>query len=337
MDGKQEKAGSNTPEIKWYQGLIGLIAIMVLFILLVYYFKFGNRELSESPEQWGQFGDYIGGVLNPIFGFATFIALLYTVKLQLDTIKLQRDSIKLQTEELKATREELTRSAKAQENSERALAEQSKIFQIQQFEATFFSMLDLLNKLSAHVTNTELFRLAFNGSFNGSFNNGDRSNHLLGGVMPIGYDGKVTIFFLHQKMLFKSQKNIDREFSEFKQFSLLLYQILKFIRSLSAEEAQECSEAEKRYSNIVRASIDLRILQILAITIIRQDMESYRPYQVLFERYAFLEHMPFKLAWEKEYRSNLLLCRHAYKDSAFGDSDYVKQLPEFDYLLKDDE
>lgn len=317
MDGKQEKTGSDTPEIKWYKkpivlGIVVIVAVIAVMVS-VYFFNFRNRGLSESPEQWGQFGDYIGGVLNPIFGFATFIALLYTIKLQ--------------TEELKATREELARSAKAQENSERALAEQSKIFQIQQFEATFFAMLDLLNKLSTHVTNAELFRSTFDGSFNGR-----RSNHLLGGVVPVGNNGKFTVLPLYQQGLFESQKNIDRKFSEFKQFSLLLYQILKFIRSLSPEDAQECSETEKRYSNIVRASIDLSILQILAVYIIRQDMESYRPYQVLFERYAFLEHMPFKLTEEKKYRSNLLLCRHAYKDSAFGDSDYVKELPKFDYL-----
>ncbi|MCQ9325659.1 putative phage abortive infection protein [Neisseria dentiae] len=326
MDEKQEKTGSDTPEIKWYQGLIGLIAfifilLMVAPILVLYYDNFGSRELSESPEQWGQFGDYIGGVLNPIFGFATFIALLYTIKLQ--------------TEELKATREELARSAKAQENSEQALAEQSKIFQIQQFESTFFSMLDLLNKLSTHVTNAIPFKLSFpdrqpciDGDTDRFQSYKDSMYDELFGIY-VFYGDKVNLHPDFLGELVRSKEYINEYFSEFKQFSLLLYQILKFIRSLSAEEAQECSETEKRYSNIARASIDLRILQILAVYIICQDMESYRPYQDLFERYAFLEHMPFKLAGKKEYRSNLLLCRVFYGDSAFGDSDYVKKLPEF--------
>lgn len=35
-------------------------------------------HLSKSPEVWGQFGDFVGGVLNPILSFITVVILIIT-------------------------------------------------------------------------------------------------------------------------------------------------------------------------------------------------------------------------------------------------------------------
>ncbi len=67
--------------------LLGVAAYPLLIIALVvtkYIFKFGT-ELSSNQEVWGQFGDYFGGVLNPILSFFAFAALLYTVHLQIES------------------------------------------------------------------------------------------------------------------------------------------------------------------------------------------------------------------------------------------------------------
>ena len=55
-------------------------------LLIMYNLQFGD-ELSDSNGDWGTFGDYLGGVLNPILGFASFMALLYTVRLQSNELK----------------------------------------------------------------------------------------------------------------------------------------------------------------------------------------------------------------------------------------------------------
>lgn len=57
--------------------------------------------LSQNPMEWGVIGDFFGGMLNPILAFASFIALLYTIRIQ--------------SEELRLTREEFAKSVKAQE------------------------------------------------------------------------------------------------------------------------------------------------------------------------------------------------------------------------------
>ncbi|WP_345828677.1 putative phage abortive infection protein [Erwinia sp. HDF1-3R] len=47
--------------------------------LYFYYDHFGNRPISGSVEKWGQFGDYIGGVLNPGLSFISIVLVCYTL------------------------------------------------------------------------------------------------------------------------------------------------------------------------------------------------------------------------------------------------------------------
>lgn len=60
--------------------------ICVLIIAAVwgfYYYNFGvNGVLSSSGEVWGQFGDYVGGVVNPFLSFITIYLLVQSLSLQ---------------------------------------------------------------------------------------------------------------------------------------------------------------------------------------------------------------------------------------------------------------
>src|SRR5689334_17213196 len=60
--------------------LIALSIVMVLLILAVlapYMIHFRNSCLSNKPSDWGTFGDYMGGILNPIFALINILVLLY--------------------------------------------------------------------------------------------------------------------------------------------------------------------------------------------------------------------------------------------------------------------
>ncbi len=57
------------------------VALLIAMVAL-FYVKSFSTEISGSQEVWGQFGDYFGGILNPILSFFAFSALLYTVYLQ---------------------------------------------------------------------------------------------------------------------------------------------------------------------------------------------------------------------------------------------------------------
>lgn len=74
--------------------LVIYIALGIFALLLVTYRINFDGGLSNSREVWGQFGDFLGGTLNPILGFATVIILVLTLKTQRKELKESRKAIK---------------------------------------------------------------------------------------------------------------------------------------------------------------------------------------------------------------------------------------------------
>lgn len=78
----------------WISTLIALSIVIIPYIC-----KFGALNFSSSPESWGPFGDYVGGLLNPIIGILNLIVLTY----------LSINLVKEDTERNKWTIQELAR------------------------------------------------------------------------------------------------------------------------------------------------------------------------------------------------------------------------------------
>lgn len=53
--------------------------ILTMAVLAAYLLKFGTRPFSNSIEKWAQFGDYIGGVLNPGLAFISVVLVCMTL------------------------------------------------------------------------------------------------------------------------------------------------------------------------------------------------------------------------------------------------------------------
>ncbi|QIP55430.1 putative phage abortive infection protein [Hafnia alvei] len=53
--------------------------LFIAFALYKYWMNFGALPISQSVEHWGQFGDYIGGVLNPGLSFLSIILVCFTL------------------------------------------------------------------------------------------------------------------------------------------------------------------------------------------------------------------------------------------------------------------
>lgn len=64
-----------------YQNIIP-IAILLIGILVFFYRSSSLLDNSTlgNTEKFGQLGDYIGGLLNPIFGFITVLLLIHSLK-----------------------------------------------------------------------------------------------------------------------------------------------------------------------------------------------------------------------------------------------------------------
>lgn len=60
----------------------GVFALVVILSVAGKYISVFSTHVLNDQEKWGQFGDYFGGVLNPILSFFAFIALLVTLRTQ---------------------------------------------------------------------------------------------------------------------------------------------------------------------------------------------------------------------------------------------------------------
>ena len=108
-----------------------LLAAVVLFaaiVVKIYSSAFGTLAFPNTATpstlisiraEWGQIGDFFGGVLNPLFGFTSLFALLVT-------IAYQARSLRVSSEELKLSRDELSKSSSA-------LTSQNKAIELQSF------------------------------------------------------------------------------------------------------------------------------------------------------------------------------------------------------------
>lgn len=120
--------GNKPNRLLWVLGGIAVAAF--IFVLERYINNFKTFPIANDSATWGTFGDYLGGTLNPIISFLALIGLLYTIHQQ--------------AQEMKATRDELERTAEQQ-------SRQSEIFNLQQFESTFFSLLEQHNKVVERI------------------------------------------------------------------------------------------------------------------------------------------------------------------------------------------
>lgn len=87
---------------------------------------------GAGRSEYGSFGDFFGGLLNPILTFITFIALIFTIILQQKELRLARD--------------EFSRTASALEK--------------ENFEATFFRLCDLIRSTVNSIDINDTTRLA---------------------------------------------------------------------------------------------------------------------------------------------------------------------------------
>ncbi len=267
-------------------------------------------KLSNDPATWGTFGDYLGGTLNPIISFLALIGLLYTIHQQ--------------AQEMQSTREELKQAAEQQRR-------QADIFNLQQFESTFFSLLEQHNKIIEKImTPIEAKRIKIIEESR-DITNGELIKHNTITMMKNNYQHSFTINpnddscsnFYEQNYWRISNYHIANEIlisHELRRYFITLFQILKFISiNLSVSEnkiknlkifssddqesrkyisEKNFHSREKIYSNIVRAAIPNEILQLLALNCLTMDeysetqgFKTFHNFQGLLNRYNFLEHL----------------------------------------------
>lgn len=266
-----------------------LTALFVLAVPSVYFIRFPGG-FSENQTDWASFGSYVGGTVGAVFASLSFLALLYTVYLQ---------------------REELSTAVTALNKSAEAQVEQAKTYEIQKFETTFYSLLELHNQALQKL---------------------DTSTTVLSYLSNLKTQEKEISKYLDER-----QEHILKN-TELSQYFRILYQLLKFIAKSNVMNRNkvfntsyladrsgitENEEFEKMYASFVRSFVPVNILPVLALNCIPSPtcIKNLDSYWHLLERYEFLEHLkidqlPLNLS------SLLILDRYSY---ALGDLERFKK------------
>jgi hypothetical protein len=201
----------------------------------------------------GTFGDFIGGTLNPVLTFLTFMGLLITIVLQ-------------QTE-LRESRIELSRSATALESQLDATDRQN-------FESTFFQMLALHNTIVSSID------LAYSQS--GAKQHGRDCFEKFYDNYKDDYEwvGEIE----EQQRL---QEAYDRFWKERQQdlahYYRYLYNVLRFVHDY------EGIENKSAYVKLLRAQLSDYELVLLFYTALNRHGINYRLY---IHEYQLLDNLP---------------------------------------------
>ncbi|WP_394973910.1 hypothetical protein [uncultured Croceitalea sp.] len=61
--------------IKNWKFVLVISFLLLLFPIVFYAFHFSSFKISDNPEHWGVFGDFVGGIINPIISILSLIVL----------------------------------------------------------------------------------------------------------------------------------------------------------------------------------------------------------------------------------------------------------------------
>lgn len=323
--------------------IIGFIFLIELILVVCFY----------DIDKLGAFGDFFGGMINPLLTFCTFMALLMTIILQ--------------QKELSLTREELSETKQATKDSAQALREQSNSIKLQNFENTFFNMLSLHNEI---VKNLKIENHYIDYSYTETEkeikdNYGEAKKYIITDFnfvkkiktkndMFIGREAIETICnnidsFIKDRNKKSTNSNIYKIYNinNNRKPTLIydlchhcysniighyfenIYQILKFISNSDVDE--------RKYSDLFRAQFSAQELQLLFYHCSASiDSTKVKP---LIEEFEFLEHLSIQ---EDNDFFKYIFYHNIYKDEAFGiknqniiDSIKIKIKDKIDKEIKD--
>jgi uncharacterized membrane protein len=261
--------------------MIAAAALVGVVALILYIAKFG-MVLSSSAETWGQFGDYMGGILNPIYGFLALLALLLTLYVQL--FELRQSTIELRS-------------------SAAALAKQNAAMAVQNFESAFFQMVRLHNDIVAAIDLHSKGRRSGaprvtrgRDCFKTFYRRFSRESEaaLRGDFYPANYAEDIAECYMrfHEK----NQQNVGHYFRN-------LYRAFKFIADSEVED-------KARYSGILRAQLSTYELCLLFYNGISHVGGKFPK---LAEQFQLFENLPTEhlVSWKED--------RKLYSSAAFGE------------------
>lgn len=336
----------------WGNPFIIIAAISIIIVYGSYIYNFYNQTISKNSGDWGTFGDFIGGTLNPTLAFLSLLAIL-------QTIRIQSRELGNSTKALENSEKELAKSSKA-------LEEQSKSLKTQNFETTFFNMISLHNeiinnlKIKNHYLEYEYLKL------NDQKELKTVSGNIKKTVIQSTFD-KVKKMPINETISEKRESikdictNIDnfiKDRNSSKQYASDIYKvndlttnrkptllydlchqsysdlighyfgnIYQILKHISTSKDIKDMEDKRKYSDLFRAQFSAQELKLLFYHC--SDIINSRKFKIFIEEFKFLEYLNIE---EDNEFFKYIFYHNIYKNEAFG----FKNNEEIELLTSED-
>jgi hypothetical protein len=278
--------------------IIGLILLILGFTLFIWNDWNLNNDNQLNSEKVAQFGDLVGGLIGSIWALAGVILFYVALTEQRKdfstnrkVLNAQTDALKQQIKEFELQREELSETRKV-------FTIQTKTLKIQQFESTFFNLLNLHHQI---VNSIDLVSYEKN-------NSGKTSTIVE--YMEVQKKPGERVITTGRDTFVKFRKGLKNEYKELKKenngetevnivnlsyknyyrkhqsdlghYFRNLYHIFKFINNSDIED-------KSRYTSLVRAQLSNDELFLLFYNSISENgKDKFKP---LIEKYHLLKNL----------------------------------------------
>lgn len=141
-----EKSSNNANRwIKWLVG-ISIGAIIIIFVIFLWNRSFFDFSTTVDEGLLGTLGDLIGGFLGSIWALVGVVLFYKALTSQQEDFRTNKKALTKQIESLEMQTKEFSLQRNELELTRNVFLEQSKTLKKQQFESTFFSMIQMYSE-----------------------------------------------------------------------------------------------------------------------------------------------------------------------------------------------
>lgn len=198
--------------------LILIITGIVLVIIAITFFLWSDLSFNTSDkinsEKFGQFGDFVGGIVGSIWALAGVLLFYIALTEQRKDIKTNQDALELQINALQQQVKEFELQRNELESSRKVYEEQSKTQKIQQFESNFYSLLNVYSNIKDKLNNIDKEKDFFRSIYNKITEN---------------YSHEISNEVLHVNMINKYTEVFNEYRGQLSHYFKCFYRIIKII------------------------------------------------------------------------------------------------------------
>ena len=282
---------------------IGILLFIIGIIIFIWNDTVFQSNGLLNSEKVGQFGDFVGGLIGSLWAFAGLILFYVALKEQRIDLQTNKDVLVTQVQALEKQIEEFELQRKELQLTRDIFKEQRDTLRLQQFESTFFNMVNLHHRLvdSIDVTTEKLndFTMEF-----------DKETLTSRDCFKYFYQKYIDIFKIISKKNDDCLTSIRESYlkfyikyqSDLGHYFRNLYNIVKFIHKSNPNN-------KYYYSNLLRAQLSSFELIMLFYNCLSQFGD--KKFKPLIEEYHLLQNMPKNPLINKTHL-------RLYNKSAFG-------------------